>query len=231
MKYSNDFDNTRMYPKCYQDQWEINYRKLKDSDYCLMLAKQLICQEQTYLIPVVSKDWKVGFINADSCELAIEPLYDEIKGWFYSEQSQIAVRKGKRWGVIDSDGQVVIPFNYTDIVLPIESSMFAVQKWMDNGKSAWGVIDAKEKPVVPFDSRYLSIEGYDHGVCRVHAKDEGWAVFNEKGEEVVQFGVYDNILPIYDSGYSYIRMERTTGEGGLVVNIVDKRTLAGKTTD
>ena len=228
MENLNTFDGRKRYPESNPDRWKQNYERIKSEGYVLLFAKQLILQSQSYRVPVVNKGGKIEFMDADTCDLVIATGYDGMKGWFYDKHSLVAVKEDKKWGVIDARGKVVIPFNYTLIIPPINSSLFAAQKWDNNGHGAWGVIDVEQNVVVPFSSDYSIIEGYDNGVCRVHSKDGTWAVFNEGGKEVVKFGEYDNILPIYDSGYPVVRMEKTIEEGKKIVKEINKRALAGR---
>jgi len=227
MEKLNIFEGMKRYPECDLDKLERKCRSMRRDGYYLFLAKQIILQRQTHLMPVVDKDKKIGFIEAESCKIVIAPCYDCVKGWFYDKQSLVAVKESKKWGVIDSKGETVIPFDYIDIVPPINSGLFAAQKWLE-GDGAWGVIDVNQNQVVPFNSGYASIEGYDNGVCRVHLKDGFWAVLNEEGKEAIKFGEYDNILPIYDSGYPVVRMEKIIEDGKKRVDKISKQALAGR---
>ncbi len=205
------FKDLKLYPNL-PSRWKQNFGQLREMGANLLLSKQLILGLPSYLIPFINKEGKIGFIQSGTCEIIINPQYTDFKGWFDDEKSLVAVKFADNclWGVINIKNEVIIPCKYISIIPPINSHLFAAQIKDDEDKhknNIWGVINTSGNKIVEFDKDYASIEGYDGGLCRVHSKTKGWAVLDEMGKDVIPFGKYPNILPIYGSGYTHVKVQ------------------------
>ncbi len=76
-------------------------------------------------------------------------FYDDIG--LYNKDGLIPVKKSDKWGVINTKGDVVVPFNYQDLKSFAE---YGLAPAMKDGK--WGMINTKGEEVIPF--KYYSIE-------------------------------------------------------------------------
>ncbi len=148
-----------------------------------------------------------GFINRKGKEI-IPPLYDFnsyfidgfIYGGKYSTKEEIEkLRKIKttfsyhRAGVLDSLGNIIIPFKYEDVSV-LKNDYFKVQDYNSKGQSIYAYFNSKGKQVLPFKYAYatdFSLKGY----ALVKESYKGDLFFiNTKGE-IISTPKFDKIDP------------------------------------
>lgn len=182
--------------------------------------------DDRYLIPFM--EWgKIGFMNQAE-EIVMPPKYDIYLDEFYRESSLVRVgetygvgheRKTmapsvylyKRYGLLNSKGEFVLPMEYDGILMPLSSAALFVVRIIGKG---YAVVNADNEVVVPF-GKYNYIDGFDQGYARVKLgtttnglKDSGslWGIINEQGEEVLE-PKYSNIWNFYDKSRFDTRVE------------------------
>jgi hypothetical protein len=148
-----------------------------------------------------------GFINRKGEEV-IPPIYDFksyfidgfIYGAIYSTDEEIEeLRKVKstfsyhRAGVLDSLGNIIIPFKYEEISV-LKNGYFKVKDYNNNGQSIYAYFNTKGKEILPFKYAYatdVSTKGY----ALVKESYKGDLFFiNTKGE-AISIPKFDKIDP------------------------------------
>lgn len=94
---------------------------------------------------------KVGYKNSEG-EIVIQPQYDD--GQFTFSIYASVVKEGK-CGVIDTNGDIVIPFEYEE-AYHLFDCLFAVRRQENNNKWLFGVINTQGKIIVPFEYEYIN---------------------------------------------------------------------------
>ena len=95
-----------------------------------------------------------------------------------SDTSIKAVEKGDKWGYVDGNGNIVIPFIY-DYADDFYDGFAAVR--IDY---KWGFINQDGETVIPFD--YTGAWSFINGLAPVH-KDNLWGFINKNNELVIDF--------------------------------------------
>lgn len=188
-----------------------------------------IKNDKRFLIPFV-QGFKIGFVNKDA-EIVIPASYDFVLDVFYCENSLVRVgntfgiayqRKNsepsvylhKRFGLLKSNGDLLLPIEYEGISMPIFSDCIVLR----SNKLGYAVIDSTGNFVVPF-GKYNYIDGYDNGYARVklgkntnglRETDALWGIIDENGKEVLK-PIYKNIGIFYDKTLLYTRVESENG--------------------
>ena len=134
-------------------------------------------------LTVAKRKGKFGFINSQG-EWVIEAKYKEAKSF---NIGFAPVGDGKKWGIIDETGKLVMPYRFDDIKSYGNNGLAAVMI----GKQ-WGFMNRKCAVVIPLkyqitpglpglvsDSMYAS--GFFFGAVRVKSKGN-WGFLNKKGE-------------------------------------------------
>ena len=134
--------------------------------------------------------------------LAIDPCFKEDFACVCNEK--------KRYGYIDRNGKVAIPFEY-DFAYHFKEGLAPVKK---NGK--WGYIDKQGKTIIPFiyDNAYTFSEGFG----RVE-KNGKVGFVNSLGAVVIpiKYGRYPPIGDIVE-GYAYVNNNSQAGYGYIDTN-------------
>lgn len=136
-----------------------------------------------YLVPV-RIEGKFGFIDKDA-NLVIKTLFDKYMDAFDNENSLVRVCIDDKWGVVNAKGEMIIPAEYSTILIADNQKLFTVSK---DYKTA--VVDAGRNIVVDF-GEYSFIDGFDSGLTRVKIKDK-WGIIDTEGEIVLAVE-FDNI--------------------------------------
>lgn len=96
---------------------------------------------------------------------------------------------GKKWGLMNTSGEVLIPFEY-ELILPVGNGTCLVRK---NG--LFGVVDENNLPVIP-----LIYKGYSDAQCGILALRDSngyYRLFDtEKRVMLDTFGFDDNLIPL-----------------------------------
>lgn len=153
--------------------------------------------DNRYLIPCV-KGGSFGFINKNG-DVVIPAQFDYVLDDFLNEDSLVRVGRSyvrtyprkttdpaaysyKRYGVLRSDGTLLIPIEYEGINMSIASRRIILRS-MDKG---YAVVDFDGNIVVPF-GKYGYIKGFNIGIARVkkNASDSEWQMIDENGNEII----------------------------------------------
>jgi hypothetical protein len=109
---------------------------------------------------------------------------------------------GTKWGYIDYNGKVVIPFKYDD-AMQFSDGLAAV-KITDKNSAKWGFIDKKGKVVIPFE--YDEVKPFSDGLAAVRIGIDyvgtgagPWGYIDKKGKLVIPMEHY------YATSFSYGR--------------------------
>jgi len=157
-----------------------------------------IASDKRLLIPF-SQSGHIGFLTKQGCEI-VPARYDEYRGDCYSKTDLVAIgqhyihyygeeEKSKpyiytHWGVINSDGQEIIPLSYKELYISDDGFRIVVK----NENNKWGVIDPGEEMIVPF-GKYSKIHSFLRGYARVIINHENgksqYGLIDEMGNEVV----------------------------------------------
>lgn len=153
----------------------------------LDITADVLSKIDLYLIPV-RIEGKFGFIDKDA-NLVIKTLFDKYMDTFDNENSLIRICIDGKWGVINAKGQVIIPTEYSVILISDNQQLFTVTKGYKTG-----VLDLEQNIVIEF-GEYSYIDGYDSGLARVKIQDK-WGIIDSIGEVVLPVE-FDNIWNFY----------------------------------
>lgn len=153
--------------------------------------KTLQCTNQPNLF-VAFKDDENGtplaFVNGNGKKIGDIKGVDNIDSWSINK-GIVAVGKNKKVGYINTQGKMVVPIIYDDLIDPdnkydeswangvSDEGLIVVAK---NGK--YGVIDTQNKTVVPF--KYAEINDFSEGMASFR-KGQKWGFLDNTGKEVV----------------------------------------------
>lgn len=212
---------------------ELNNKVVIDSkkqiDYSAKILvnqwKYDIKNDDRFLLPFI-QDTKIGFVNKEA-EIVIPASYQFVLDDFYHEKSLVrvgetygygferksstpAVYHRKRYGLLKSNGDLLLPIEFEDIVMPVFSNRIVLRSY----KQGYAVIDFNGNFIVPF-GKYNYIDGYDTGVARVKLgkisnglkeTDAQWGIIDENGTEILK-PIYSNIQNFYHKAQTFTRVE------------------------
>lgn len=124
------------------------------------------------------------FVNADDKDAIVELTpefikavnqYDEL-GVF--SEGRAAVKKGDKWGYINTKGEEVIPCQYA-MASPFCEDMAAILK---DGK--WGYIDRNGKEVIPANIEAEDVGHFSEGLAFVLKDVEHFSIIDVRGKEI-----------------------------------------------
>ena len=141
------------------------------------------------IIEVCDKN-KHGYVDISNGKEIIPCIYED--GYKYSD-GIIAVKKGKKWGGINKENQMIIPFVY-DSHFEFEDGLAVVKNQKE------GVIDKKNNIVIPFKYNYITKLNNGMFVCHKGNSDYNTTVdlFDENGKKV---NIRDNYYIFIDDYY------------------------------
>ncbi len=161
----------------------------------------------------VKKDGKWGLITIDG-KLAITFMYDDIYDFDYTKTSRMegpyvdfwdysgkvaVVKKGDKWGLINTQGEVIANFVYDQFFIP-DVHLFYENRAAAKKDGKWGFLNEKGSPITSFiydtiGSNYLEspmeIETFKGGLAVVK-KDGKVGAIDINGKEKIPF-IYDYI--------------------------------------
>lgn len=202
---------------------------IKQIDYSTkILVNRLhydINNDDRFLLPFV-QNAKIGFVNKEA-EIIIPASYRFVLDDFYHEKSLVrvgetygvaferktstpAVYLRERYGLLKTNGELLLPIEYEGIVMPIFSNRIVLRSY----EKGYAVIDFNGNIIVPF-GKYNYIDGFDRGVARVkqgkttnglQKSDAKWGIIDENGNEVLE-PIYNNIWNFYNKALQYTRVE------------------------
>ena len=97
-------------------------------------------------------------------------------------------RDTKKWGVIDTQGNALLPLEYDNIHLEYREGALGVCR---SGK--WGFVDLDGKPVTPMD--YSQLTYYQHGWATAKNPDGKWGMIDKQNHTIIPFNWEDILLP------------------------------------
>ena len=122
----------------------------------------------------IKKDWKYGWINT-SGQTVIDCVWQDSADSF-SEGLAAVKNENGLWGFIDPTGTVILPFEWTGIMIPhFSDGLAAVEK--DN---AMGYINKAGEEIIP--CQYEFCNGFPHGYALVQ-DDSGLFFIDTTGSE------------------------------------------------
>ena len=112
---------------------------------------------------------KIGYKNGEG-KMVIPPIYDD-GGMFSLPGADLnthycVVMKGGRCGVLDKNGNIVLPLVYQESV-HLFDDLFAVRKYSEDNSNTWryGVVNSKQETIIPFDYQFICAEGHFIRCC------------------------------------------------------------------
>ncbi len=185
-------------------------------------------KDDRFLLPFTQNE-KIGFINKEA-EIIIPASYQFVLDDFYHEKSLVrvgeiygvaferktstpAVYLRKRYGLLKTNGELLLPIEYEGIVMPLFSNRIVLRSY----EKGYTVIDFNGNIIVPY-GKYNYIDGFDAGVARVKLgkttnglRESGakWGIIDENGNEILQ-PIYKNIWNFYNKALQYTRVESDT---------------------
>ena len=140
--------------------------------------------------------------------------------------NRLLVRVDKKYGIIDLNDDIIVPIKYKKFE-QLEANLF-----MTKLNGYWGMIDASNNEILKneydkikplYDTYLLKKEG-KYGLTDINGKilvEANCEKIKKLGEYIIlkndglYYVLYSNGLPIDDTGYKKIRLERNTLEGYL----------------
>lgn len=122
------------------------------------------------------KSQKYGYMD-NKCNIVIPCIYSD--ALFFSEGLAAVKAENGKWGFINTEGDVVIPFEY------IQTGDFVNGYAPVQKKDKWGFIDSENNTVIPFI--YLWALDFSEGLAAVRNEDGDWGFINNKNETVISF--------------------------------------------
>lgn len=138
---------------CEKNDWYVATKRIKENFFMGVInskGETLIPIEYSHIIPVMdnsnifpaSKNGKYGFINIHNIVI-IPFIYDRVSAF---ENGLASVEIDHKFGMIDRNNKIIIPFNdYDDFYLKFKSG---IAVFSTNGRTKYGLINNKGKIVV-----------------------------------------------------------------------------------
>ncbi len=168
-----------------------DYQKILKNDvssfgYILDIHKlnNPLSDNSQFLLYVKNEEGKMGLINESREELVVPLIYDDILQSFSSNShTYYGVRLGTKYGVINEEGEVILPIKYDDINLDLVDLPY--QRSNDGRDNEvivaqgdkYGVVDLNGQIKVPF--QYKSIERLTiTGIYKAKKDNRGYQLLN-----------------------------------------------------
>lgn len=162
-------------------------------------------QAQYDLTPTKSeKMQKWGYVSKKTGETMIDFQYDKAE---YFHENLGKVKVGKNWGVIDVEGKIVLPINFSEIEFYYSKYILAKN---DNG---WGIYfkdGSKNEKVQGFE--YLMQNSYTNDSLFLFDKKKKMGLVNIKGEVLIP-AEYEYLYPCSGLDSVYVTLHK--GQFGL----------------
>lgn len=160
-----------------------------------------------YGLATAELNGKWGFIDVKG-NWVIRPEYDQ--AYDFNNEGHARVARGKRMGVINRAGGILIPFSYT-FIYPQSEGTFLVEDSLH-----YGFIDSTGAVMIPltFEKQVLhtTFTGFHHGVAPGYRAGKA-GLIDKKGKFVIPFD-YESIEPL--SGEEGLYIARKKGKYGLI---------------
>jgi hypothetical protein len=142
----------------------------------------------------VQKGDKRGYIGKSGGSLALViPLdYDAIGN--FSTENIAPVKKGAKWGYIDTQGKLVIPYTYDSAGNFSEGLAWAIKN------DEIGFIDVNSNIAIPFGWG-LGVCSFSEGIAGLESgEDSVWELIDRTGKDVLYGSIYRQNAPYSNSG-------------------------------
>ena len=157
----------------------------------------------TFSSPIAfrTEEGKYGFLNL-SGDVQIPAVYDDICGFGTFSEGKAAVKSGKFWGVIDTNGEWLVPPRYDNLQYYWKGHI----PFQANGEELWGFLDAQGE--VALEPKYTNI-------IFNFSLEGPWVVELEGKKGVLGENLEILVAPRYEKS-SFRQLIRSTYRGGLV---------------
>lgn len=152
---------------------------------------------------------KKFFINNKGKEVINAKLYDETNTYF--SEGLCGVSKNNKWGFIEINGKLIIPFKY-DHINPLRDGFALVNtggkyETVDQGiefkGGKWGYIDKTGKEVIPLN--YNAAKEFSDGLAAIMS-GEKWGFIDGTGKVVIPI-IYDWIRTSFINGTAEVYLK------------------------
>ncbi|MCS7076882.1 MAG: WG repeat-containing protein [Bacteroidia bacterium] len=147
---------------------------------------------------LVRRNNKNGYLNLRTMKEIIPCMYEEAGK---VSEGLIPVKKGSKWGFVDTSDKIIIPFEY-DFASSFSEGFAVVGK---DGKS--GVIHKSGKTIIPLE--YQKVKPFSDGLAAVY-KNEEWAYYTQSGEKITLKIRYDEVYS-FKGDKAFVRIGNNLG--------------------
>jgi hypothetical protein len=125
-----------------------------------------------------------GYLSRDG-QTMIPAIYDLV---LVKPEQKLAVviDVNDKWGIVDLQGNIIIPLEYDDLTSFDEQGLAAAEK-----QEKWGWINRQGAIVIPFEyddlSRSMRSAAFDNNNLAIVKKNGLWGAINSSGEPVIPF--------------------------------------------
>jgi len=120
-----------------------------------------------------------GLYNIITKQEIVVPQYYQIKN-FEKEFALVKESRKTYWGLIDKQGNVVVPFQFSDVKVSGSDRIFAVK----DHNNLWGFVD--DKGVLIIKHQYIDADSFYEGLAKVK-KGNRWGYVDIKGNVAIPF--------------------------------------------
>lgn len=154
----------------------------------------------------LKKDGKYGFLKVGE-DSRIPFVYDYAKSFALPHPDECEVMVQDRWGVIDSDGNIIVPIVY-DSVSVNTPNLYRVEK---DGKT--GIIDGKGEILFPFI--YNKLGKFSKNNIAKAANEDGLYGYVDRENNLVADFMYEKADDFEDRG-RYAKVSKGIGKVGMI---------------
>lgn len=193
--------------------------KTEDEDQSKQVRLLLNPDEIDYLghwygdMPYFEQNDKIGFVNETTGEL-IPAIYEKATRF---ESGTAFVQQNGLWGIIDTTGKIITPFQYTD-VQSADTDTVSVCKVID-GNLRWGQVDRRGNILVPivYDSAIESKTGFN-----IITEGELCGLTDRNENEIIPLGNYQietthlGSISVFDNATRQYQIYRLNDNGSVI---------------
>ncbi len=223
----------------------VNNKIILEPKYDKINKIEADCKNDNGKFAIVSIDNKLGIVKLYENKVVIPVVYDDIEkiNREYYTTTKFKIRKSNKYGIIDINGNLLIPIEYDYLYQPynsknsiivVKQGKYGVVNWKNNIKlpfeyesvkviednffqvkknSKYGIVDKFNRVKLPLRYNYIFV--YKNGFMSVSIKNGKKGVLNNKGREVIPT-IYDNIF-FYRKNKLYI-VEQNNKRGIITSN-------------
>lgn len=139
------------------------------------------------------QDNKIGYKD-DEGNVVISPLFDDGVSFWEMDCTYATVVRGGLCGIINQNGETIIPFEYEE-VYHLFDSLFAARKSIGDDSWAFGVIDADLNVIISFEYKLIRNEGRYIRCFKESSSKKEYSRLINTWDHAYGFYKYD---PVYD---------------------------------